>query len=105
MRKIFIYIFVLFFIATLPMMAMSKRKLTNRKLPYTGTVVNFPKGSNTYLIVPDNQPNKRLWVENLNTQFKIDGMKIEFIGVEITQKQNAYLKAAPYRLKMIQPKK
>jgi hypothetical protein len=105
MKKIFLSVFVLFFIAISPMMAMSKRKMSTKKLPYTGTIVNFPKGSGSYVIVPDDEPNKRLCVETMDSRFKKDGMKIEFIGVETPSKINAKLKAANYRLKMIQEKR
>ncbi len=105
MKKILISVFILFFIATLPMMAMSKRKMTTKKLPYTGTVVNFPKGSESYVIIPDGEPSKRLWVETLDNRFKKDGMKVEFIGVETAPKPNVRMKGAPYKLKMIQEKK
>ena len=105
MKKIFLSVFVLLLIATTSIIAMSKRKMTTKKLPYTGTIVNFPKGSGSYVIIPDDEPTKRLWVETMDNRFKKDGMKIEYIGVEAKPKSNLKSKDAPFKLKMIQEKR
>ncbi len=105
MKKIFLVFSLLFFAAVAQLPAMSKKKKTQPKLPYSGTVMNFPKGSKTFVIVPDDQSGKRFFADNLAEQYKKDGMKVEFIGTETQPAPNVRMMGTPLHLKLIQEKK
>ena len=104
MKKIILLTALSVFVVFTASFAMSKKKKEQRKYPLTGTIVNYPKGSTNFVIVPDNEPNKKLLALNMGDQFRKEGLKIEFIGVESANQQPIKTNLTPYKLKMIQEK-
>ena len=103
MKNIFI-VFVLLLAAVISLPAMSQ-KHKKAHVYQSGTVMNFPKGSQTYIIVPDSDPNKRYVPTALADEFKKDNLKVEFIGVEGEIPPNVRMVGTPFRLKDIRLKK
>lgn len=93
---------ILTVVISLPAMSQKHKKVVKVQ---TGTMVNFPKGSTTYVLVPDADPNKRYVIEQLGEQYKVDGLKVEFDGAEGTIPPNVRMVGIPYRVKFLQVKK
>jgi hypothetical protein len=100
-----IYLVIAFMMISFASFSMSKKKTTIKKTPYTGTVVNYPKGTSSFVIVPDNEPSKRFWIDNLNSRFKKDGMKVVFVGEELAPQQKSTSADMAFKLKLIDEKK
>lgn len=92
-----------FFLLSFVLIALAahKMKMQPSAPPSSGVVINFPKGSKTFAIVPDKDTNKRLVAENLEDRYKKEGLKIEYTGNETAPPPNVRLVGTPFKIKMI----
>jgi len=88
--------------STLPAMSQKHKKAHKTE---TGIIANFPKGTASYVLIPDSDPAKRYVVENLADEYKKEGLKVEYIGVEGVIPDNVRMVGIPFRVKYLQVKK
>jgi hypothetical protein len=99
MKKIFLYIFIIL-LTGISVLAMA-RKNKVQKMEFAGVIKSMPIGSGTYIIIPDNMPEKRYVALNLSNEFKKEDLHVLVIGVPGQPPPNVRMVGIPFRIKNI----